>query len=189
MFLLKRISNWSKSSVTDDKQEQLAYQKFQDQFTNIKNKSEEYLQESGYTDSRLYVEYKGKMVPISYISALIESLKTNRFMSVNERALEVANTTNLYNQKLKEIEYRIIDLAVQNPNNIYLAYISKSIEILNSLLKQYAYLLAVQRSGVNHIDNNGALKASQKIKALKDEIEIRLVQIESRLTLEDNRRR
>ena len=59
--------------------------------------------------------------------------------------------------------------------------------IINSLLKEYAYLPAIQRSKVYQI-NNQESNAGDKIKKLKDAIELRLVEIEHRLTVEETKR-
>lgn len=187
MFSLQRAKNWTRSSVSDDKKELTIYQSFQDQFSSIKNKADEYIRECSYFDSRLFIDYNGKQVSIDFISSLKNTISLEKSLSVEERAIKVAELTRFYNQKLKEIEERIISLSLVQQDNVYLSYIASCIKIINSLLKEYGYLLAVQKSGVQNINSIGE-PAGVKLKKLQDEIELRITEINSRLTIENIRK-
>ena len=188
MFSLNKLKNWAKSSISDDKIELEVYQKLMDQINGIKGKADEYINEMNYTDERLYVEYEGKLVPISYLLSLKQSVMQDKTLKPEERAYKSANLTYFYNLKVKELEEKIVNLALLEPNNVYLAYINSSIQILNSLIKEYVYLMAMQRSQIFKIDNTGDMTAGQKLKKLKNEIDIRISEIESRLTIESLKR-
>lgn len=60
MFRLNKLKNWAHSSINDDKKELNAYQKFQDQFSLIDSKLEEYIAEFASEDTRLLIEYNGR---------------------------------------------------------------------------------------------------------------------------------
>lgn len=183
MFNLQRLKNWTKSSVNDDKRELEVYQLFQDQFNSIKYKIEEYIKECGYEDKRLFIEYNNELIPLSLLNALKESSLKNRSLSLQERAKLAAELTNFYNQKLKEIEAKIIELSLTERDNVYLITISSYIQIINNLLRKYIGLLAIQKSGVINI------KSNNEIQKLKDSIEIRIAEIKTRLSLEEISRR
>lgn len=186
MFNLQRLKNWTKSSVNDDKKELEIYQLFQDQFNSIKNKSDEYISELGYTDRRLFVNFNGEAVPLSVIDAIKDSIPKNKNLSIQEKAHQVAELSNFYYQKLKEIESRIIDISIKESDNAYLITIANNIKLLNKLLMEYSYLLAIQRSGVKKIESPNTY---EKIKQLKDSIEIRIAEIQTRLITEEIHKR
>ena len=179
MFNLQRLKNWTKSSINDDKKEIEIYQLFQDQFNLIKYKTEEYISECGYEDKRLFIEYNNELISLSLLNTLKESSLKNNKLSIQERAKLAAELTNFYNQKLKEIEAKIIELSFTEKDNIYLITISSYVQILNNLLKKYIGLLAIQRSGVKYINSR------EEIQKLKDSIEIRTAEIQTRLSLEE----
>ena len=187
MFNLEKAKNWTKSSVADNKNEQIIYQKFQDQITSIENKIKEYIKDQGYQDVRLYIKFKDRLLSIPYLEAIIQSVKDDNNLSPQNRAFKVATITNFYNQQLQELSKKIISISLTERDNVYLAYIHESLMIINSLLKEYAYLPAIQRSKVYQI-NNQESNAGDKIKKLKDAIELRLVEIEHRLTVEETKR-
>lgn len=186
MFSLQKLINWTHSSVVSDKRELNIYQLFKDQFNSIQNKTEEYIKDCGYDDINLLVNYNGKAVSLMYLNSFKDSLLNDKTLSTEERAIKVAEMQKICHIKLKELEARIIPLAIANPNNIYLAHIKSSIDILNSMLKEYVSLLAIERCGVRAINGSDA---SKKLKTLKDAIDIRIVEIEGRLSLEENYRR
>ena len=188
MFKLQRLKNWSHSSINDDKKELNAYQCFQDQISLINNKIEEYIAEFGSEDRRLFVNYNKEAIPINLLKIMSESLLKNKSLSVEERAYQSAELTRLYYENLKCLKNKIISLAVSETDNVYLAYIHSCIQIINGLLKEYAHLLAIEKSSIRTIDNTGNINAGEKIKILKDNIEIRSAQINSRLALESLKR-
>ena len=183
MFKLNKLKNWAKSSINDDKMELEIYQKFKDQINSIKDKSNEYINEMNFTDERLFVEYEGKLVPISYLISIKQSVMQDKSLSSEERAYKSADLTYFYKLKVRELEEKIVSLALLEPNNVYLAYINSSIQILNSLMKEYVHLMAIQRSKIFKIDSTGEMTAGQKLKKLKNEIDLRITEIESRLTV------
>ena len=185
MFRLQRLKNWAHSSVASDKQELNAYQSFQDQFSLIDSKIEEYLSELGMDDSRLFVNYNGKAIPVNFLKVMSESLLKDKNLSLQEKAIQSEKLNRLYYEKLRQLKEKIISLAVNEKDNVYLTYINSCINIINGLLKEYAHLLAIQRSGIYSINNNGNNNAGEKIKVLKDNIEIRSAEINSRLTMEN----
>ncbi len=188
MFKLNKLKNWTKSSINDDKMELEIYQKFKDQIFSIKDKADEYINEMNYTDERLYVEYEGKLVPISYLLSLKQSVMQDKILKPEERAYKSANLTYFYDLKVRELEEKIVNLSLLEPNNVYLAYINSSIQILNSLIKEYVYLMAIQRSQIFKIDNTGNMTAGQKLNKLKNEIDLRITEIENRLTIDNLKR-
>ena len=189
MFKLQKLKNWTHSSVNDDRNELNIYQSFQDQFSSINSKIEEYIEEVGREDSRLLIDYNGQKMTLEMLKILSESVMRNKDLSVQERAFQSAELSRAYHENLKLLKEKIISLAVIAKDNVYLAYINSYIQIINAMLKEYAYLLAVQRSGVRSIDNTGELNAGQKIGKLKDNIDIRTAEINSRLSLENCKRR
>ena len=189
MFRLQRLKNWAHSSIASDKQELNAYQSFLDQFSLIDSKIEEYLSELGMDDRRLFVDYNGKEIPINFLKIMSESTLKDKNLSSVERACQSAELIRIYYEKLKQLKNKIISIAVNETDNIYLIYINSCINIINSLLKEYAHLLAVQRSGIYSINNIGNHNAGEKIKNLKDNIEIRTAEINSRLTMENLRKK
>lgn len=188
MFNSQRLKNWTKSSVNDDKKELEVYQLFKDQIYSIEEKIKEYISEFGYDDNRLKIEYNGMLVTLDFLLTLKDSTFKNKDLSVQDRAKQASDLTYLYNQKLKELESKIIELSLIYKDNVYLITISSYIKIVNSLLAQYASLTAIKNSSVQVIDNNGELTAADKIKRLKDCIDIRIAEIESRLAIEEMRR-
>ena len=188
MFKLQRLKNWAHSSIADDKSELNAYQNFQDHFSLIDSKLEEYIAEFASEDTRLLIEYNGEKMPINLLKIISESLLKSKNLSIEERAYQSAKLTRIYYEKLKQLKNRIIALAVTETDNVYLAYINSYIAIINTLLKQYAHLLAIQRSSIYSIDNQGELNAGEKLKALKDSIDIRTAEIQCRLTTADLKR-
>ena len=188
MFNLQRLKNWTHSSVVDDKKELNAYQSFQDQFTLIDSKIEEYINELGSADERLFVDYNRKKVSVNLLKLMSESLLRNKDLPTEEKAYQSAELQRLYYEYLKQLKEKIIAIAVSQTDNVYLAYIHSCIEIINTLLREYSHLLAIQKSGISKVDNNGNLNAGEKIKTLKDNIEIRTAQINTRLALENLKR-
>jgi len=184
--LKKRADNWTQSSVASDKRELQAYQYFKNEFENIKSKSLEYIEEEGYSNKRLSVEFEGRDIPISLLSSLKDTYRHDSTLSVEERAIKVATLTNMYNRELKNLQNRIINMAVASPDNLYLVDIATSINILNDLLREYAYMQAIVKSGIKVI---AGADAALKVKTLKDNIEIRISEINARLTLEEIQRR
>ena len=189
MFNLRKIKNWTHSRIVDDEKELQIYQYFIDQFENIDKKIDEYISEMGDEDTRLFVKYNGKMVPVNNLKFMSEALINDPTIDSQNRVYQSAELHRLYLLELKKIKEIIISLSITNKDNIYLSYINTCISILNKLLQEYSYLLAVQRSGIYLIDNYGDLNAGKKIKKLKDNIEIRSNEIKCRLTLDDLERK
>lgn len=188
MFKLHKLKNWAHSSISDDKKELNAYQSFQDQFSLIDSKIEEYINELAGEDARLLIEYNGEKMPVNLLKIMSESLLKSRNLSTEERAYQSAELTRIYYEKLKQLKNKIIALAVTETDNVYLAYIHSCITIINSLLKEYSHLLAVQKSSIYTINNSGNLNAGEKIKVLKDNIEIRTAEINTRLATDSLKR-
>lgn len=188
MFRLQKLKNWAHSSVADDKKELNAYQSIQDQILAIYSKIDEYLKEKSYEDERIQVDYNGEKIPVNVLNTLSQSILSNKDLTTVQKAKKSAELTKLYYEKLKRLREKIIALAVTEKDNIYLVYINSCIQIINSLLKEYSYLLAIQRSSIYKIDNQGELNAGEKLKALKDSIEIRTAEINSRLALDNLKR-
>ena len=180
MFRLNKLKNWAHSSINDDKKELNAYQKFQDQFSLIDSKLEEYIAEFASEDTRLLIEYNGEKMPINLLKS--------KSLPIEERAYQSAELTRIYYEKLKQLKNRIIALAVTETDNVYLTYIHSCIQIINNLLREYAHLLAIQRTGISKIDNFGNSNAGEKIKVLKDNIEIRTAEINTRLAIDSLKR-
>lgn len=188
MFRLNKLKNWAHSSINDDKKELNAYQKFQDQFSLIDSKLEEYIAEFASEDTRLLIEYNGEKMPINLLKIIRESLLKSKSLPIEERAYQSAELTRIYYEKLKQLKNRIIALAVTETDNVYLTYIHSCIQIINNLLREYAHLLAIQRTGISKIDNFGNSNAGEKIKVLKDNIEIRTAEINTRLAIDSLKR-
>ncbi len=188
MFRLQKLKNWTHSSVTDDKKELNVYQSFQDQISLINSKTEEYITELGSEDKRLLIEFNGDKIPISLLKIMSESLLKNKSLSIEERATQSAELNRLYYQKLKLLKDKIIELAVNETDNVYLTYIHSCIKIINKLLKEYSYLLAIQRAAITSIDNDGNLNAGEKLRVLKDNIDVRTAEINARLTIDSLKR-
>ena len=188
MFNLQRLKNWAHSSIEFDKSELNTYQNFQDQMSLINGKIEEYITELGSEDKRLLVEYNDEKIPIDLLKLLSETILKNKELSVQQRAHESAELTRIYYEKLKQLKNKIVALAVTETDNVYLAYIHSCIQIINNLLREYAHLLAIQRAGIYKIDNSGNLNAGEKIKVLKDNIEIRTAEINTRLATDSLKR-
>ena len=188
MFRLQKIKNWMHSSVIDDKKELNIYQSFQDQISLIDSKIEEYIEDLDNDDSRLLINYNGKNMSLRMLKILSESILKDTKLSVEQRAYERAELNRIYYTELKNLKEKIIVIAVTETDNVYLAYINSYIAIINTLLKQYAHLLAIQRSSIYSIDNQGELNAGEKLKALKDSIDIRTAEIQCRLTTDDLKR-
>lgn len=182
MFFLQKAQSWLHSSVSDDKQELEAYQTFKDELENIKRVRGEYISEEGREDYMLQVLYNGKLVPLSLLETLKNSILYNKTLSVEQKAKQSSYLEELYRESLKELESRIITMAINNPNNVYLKQISSSISTLNKLIKRYANLIAIQRSGIKTITDNDELKS------LEDSILIRSSEIEQRLAIETMKR-
>ena len=188
MFRLQKLKNWTHSSVTDDKKELNVYQSFQDQFSLTNSKIEEYIAELGSEDQRLLIDYNGEKMPISLLKTISESLLRSRNLSAEERAHQSAELARISHEKLKELKNKIVSIAVTETDNVYLAYIHSCIKIINSLLKEYSYLLAIQKSSIYAIDNSSSLNAGEKMKVLKDYIDIRTTEINTRLTIDELKR-
>ena len=188
MFNLQRLKNWAHSSIEFDKSELNTYQNFQDQISLIDGKIEEYITELGREDKRLLVEYNDEKIPIDLLKLLSETILKNKELSVQQRAHESAKLNRIYVEQLKQLKNKIVALAVTETENVYLAYINSYIAIINILLKQYAHLLAIQRSGIYKIDNSGNLNAGEKMKVLKDNIEVRTAEINTRLVTDSLKR-
>ena len=124
MFNLEKAKNWTKSSVADNKNEQIIYQKFQDQITSIENKIKAYIKDQGYQDVRLYIKFKDRLLSIPYLEAIIQSVKDDNNLSPQNRAFKVATITNFYNQQLQELSKKIISISLTERDNVYLAYIT-----------------------------------------------------------------
>ena len=184
MFRLNKLKNWAHSSINDDKKELNAYQKFQDQFSLIDSKLEEYIAEFASEDTRLLIEYNGEKMPINLLKIISESLLKSKSLPIEERAYQSAELTRIYYEKLKQLKNRIIALAVTETDNVYLTYIHSCIQIINNLLREYAHLLAIQRTGISKIDNFGNSNAGEKIKVLKDNIEIRTAEINTLIAID-----
>ena len=149
---------------------------------------EEYINELAGEDARLLIEYNGEKMPVNLLKIMSESLLKSRNLSTEERAYQSAELTRIYYEKLKQLKNKIIALAVTETDNVYLAYIHSCITIINSLLKEYSHLLAVQKSSMYTINNSGNLNAGEKIKVLKDNIEIRTAEINTRLATDSLKR-
>lgn len=184
--LIRKAKDWTQSSVVDDKRELTAYQYFVNEFENIDKKVLEYINEEGYSDKRLYVDMGGRLVSISTLESLKDIYKQDTSLSVNERAIKVATLNNMYNKALEDLKNRIINMAVSCRDNIYLVTIATSIVTLNALINEYAYMQAIQKSGVKVIDGGDA---AVKLKSLKNSIEIRIMEINSRITIEESYKR
>ena len=184
MFSLNKFKNWSHSSINDDKKELNTYQSFNDQISLIYSKIDEYIKEFGNSDERLFVNYNGKLVSMSLLNILKDSVLRDKSLSIEQRTYQSAELNRIYIEKLKELKNKIIAIAVTETDNVYLAYIHSCIQIVNGLLKEYGHLLAIQRSSIYTIDNSGNLNAGEKIKILKDNIDIRSAEINSRLTID-----
>lgn len=188
MFRLQKIKNWMHSSVIDDKKELNVYQSFQDQISSINTKIEAYIAELGNDDSRLLINYNGKNISLGMLKILSESILKDIKLSVDQRAYESAELNRIYYEELKKLKEKIIAIAVTETDNVYLAYINSYIQVINRLLKEYSNLLAIQRSSIYSIDNQGELNAGEKLKTLKDNIDIRTAEIQCRLTTDDLKR-
>lgn len=188
MFKLQKLKNWTHSSINDDKKELSTYQSIQDQMSSIDSKINEYIEELGREDSRLLIEYNGENIPINILKLMSEALLRNKELSVEEKAYQSAELNLLYYKKLKELKKKIISIAITETDNVYLACINSCIKIINALLKDYSHLLAIQRSEIYSLDNSGNLNAGEKMKILKDNIEVRTAEINSRLTIDSLKR-
>lgn len=188
MFELQRLKNWLKSSVNDDKNELIAYQSFTDILNSIDSKFEEYLEECGYNDQKLYITINNEKCPLDYLKILRDSVNHDKSLSIGEKAKQAAKLTTLYYEELKELKNKIIDLAVNTTDNVYLYQLNSSIKILNQLLKKYAYLKAIEEANIKVIDNIDS-RASEKIKSLSDNIAIRSAEVNTRLSLENTSKR
>lgn len=188
MFKLQRLKNWTHSSVTDDKSELDAYQIFQDQFSSLNSKIEEYISELGYEDERLLIDYNGEKIPLETLKTLGKSILKDNSLNIQQRVLKSEELNRMYYEKLKELKDKITALAINETDNVYLAYINSCIHIINALLKRYAHLLAIQKSTISSIDNSDNLNAGEKIRVLKDNIDIRTSEINTRLSLENLKR-
>lgn len=182
MFRLNKLKNWAHSSISDDKHELEVYQIFQNEIDNIKKIRQEYINEEGSYDNKLQVSFKGNLVSLSVIETLKNTILNNQRLSLEERIKENTILADIYREKLKELEDRIITMALRNPENVYLSRISSSLGVINTLLKRYIHLLAIQRSGVTSINNGDDLKQ------LEDSILIRISEINYRITTDTMKR-
>ncbi len=181
MFSLKRLKDWSCSSVNDDKKELTVYQSLNDQILSINSKIDEYINEFGTSDSRLLILYDGKLIGISFLNVLKNSVLKDKSLSVEQRANKSDYINRCYIEELKKLREKIVSLAIMCTDNIYLVYINSCIEVINGLLKKYNYLLAIQRANISSINNSGNLNAGQKLVLLKEQIDIRESEINRRL--------
>lgn len=185
MFGLRKAINWTKSSVVDDKYEMSIYKKLEEEFLSIDSKIEEYLKDLGYEDTRLHINFNGALYPLEYLKSLSSTISYSKTLTIEEKAIQMANLERLYIVELEKLKHRIIDMACAIQDNIYLAYINSRIRIINSLLKENLHLIAIQRSGVTCIDSSNNTLASQKYKKFKDTMDIRVSEIEYRLASEN----
>lgn len=188
MFGLDKLKNWSHSSINDDKKELNAYQSLNDQISLIYSKIDEYIKELGSLDERLLIDYNGNKISISLLNILKDSVLRDKKLSIEQRAYESAELNRIYIEKLIELKEKIIAMAVTQTDNAYLTYINSCIRIINALLKEYNYMIAIRRSNISFIDNSDNINAGKKIKILKDQIDIRTSEINKRLTIDSLKR-
>ena len=188
MFRLQRLKNWAYSSVADDKKELNVYQSFQDQISLINTKIEEYIIELGNEDNRLLVDYNDEKIPINLLKVFSESISKNKNLSIEERMKQKVELDRLYYERLKQLKDKIVALATTQTDNVYLVHIHNCIKIINDMLRQYSCLLAIQKSSIRSIDNIGDRNAGEKLRILKDYIDIRTSEINCRLTMENIKR-
>ncbi len=182
MFSLQKLKNWTHSSISSDKQELEIYEYFKNEIENIKKVRKSYIDEEGREDISIYTEYNGEIVPISFLKTYKESVLHDKSLDAISRARKQAMLEDMYRERLKELENRIISMAISIPDNVYLKQISSYINILNQLLRKYAYLLAIQRSGLTTISSE------EDLKKLEDNILIRSSEIQKRITIDTMKR-
>lgn len=188
MFRLDKLKNWAQSSINDDKKELNAYQSLDDQISLIYSKIDEYINDLGSIDKRLFVEYNGNLVSVSLLNILKDTILKDKNLSIEQRAYQSAELSRIYIEKLTELKEKIIAIAVTQTDNVYLAYINSCIKIINALLKEYNYMQAIKRANISSINNSDNINVGKKIKILKDQISIRISEINRRLTIDGLKR-
>lgn len=182
MYIINKMKRWSRSSISDDKQELEAYQTFKNEFANIKKYQDTYLKEEGREDNRLFIPLSGELVPLHFLLTLKESVLNNKKLDAIDRAKKASQIEELHRLKLQELENKIIHMAITTPDNVYLKQISSSLSIINTLIKRYAHLMAITSSGVKTVSNRNELRA------LEDSILIRISEIEHRIAMDTKKR-
>lgn len=181
MFRLNKLKNWAHSSIAHDKNEIETYQVFQDEINHINQIIEEFIKEQG-TDSRLlHVLYKGSLVSLSLLETLKSSILNNNRLSLQDRIKESSLLDEAYRKGLDKVRNKIISMS-SKPDNVYLSKISSSLNIINTLLKRYLHLIAIQKSGLISISNYDELKQ------LEDSIKIRISELNYRITTDTMKR-
>ena len=182
MSFISKINNWTHSSISDDKQELETYQVFKNEIDRIKQTSEEFIKEEGTENYMLHILYNGKLVSLSLLEMLKKSVLNNNSLSLEDRVKESYLIEGTYRNGLEELKSRIINMALMNPGNIYLKKIASSLGIINTLLKRYLHLIAIQRSGLTTISSYDELKR------LEDNILIRISELNHRITTDTIKR-
>ena len=177
-----KVKNWAHSSISEDKQEIETYQNFQNEIENIRKIIKEYLDTEGSEDNLLKVNYNNQLVPLNLLQTLKNSILNNKKMSIEEKVKESSLIEEFYRRAFEELENRVIRMAQVNPNNVYLSKISSSLGVINTLLKRYLYLTAIQRSGLTSISSYDELKK------LEDNILIRISELDYRITTDTMKR-
>lgn len=182
MFQLDKLKNWAHSSITEDKNEIEIYQIFTNEINSIKNTIEEFIKEEGSDNHLLYVLHDGKLVSLSLLETLRNSLLNSKSLSIEDKIKQSSLLEESYRKNLEELKNRIIRMALRRPDNVYLSKISSSIGIINTLLKRYLHLIAIQRSGLV------SLSSFDELKKLEDSITIRISELNYRITTDTMKR-
>lgn len=182
MSFIKKLNNWTHSSIPDDKQEIEVYQVFQTEIESINKTIEEFIKEEGIENYLLHILYNGRLVSLSFLETLKSSILNNNKLSIQDRIKESSLLEETYRKGLDELRNRIINMARIKPDNVYLSKISSSLEVINTLLKRYLHLTAIKRSSLMTISNYDELKR------LEDNITIRISELNYRITTDTMKR-
>ena len=182
MSFVSKVRNWTSSSISDDKNEIETYQVFQNEINNIKQTIEGFIKEEGSENYLLHVLYNGKLVSISFLETLKNSILNNNRLSIQDRIKESSLLDSAYRSGLEELKNRIINMARINPDNAYLSKISSSLNIINTLLKRHLHLIAIKKSGLMSISNYNELKQ------LEESIIMRISELNYRITTDTMKR-
>ncbi len=182
MSFVSKIRNWTYSSISNDKNEIETYQVFQNKINNINQTIEGFIKEEGSENYLLHVLYNGKLVSLSFLETLKNSILNNKRLSIQDRVQESSLLDSAYRSGLEELKNRIINMARINPDNVYLSKISSSLNVINTLLKRYLHLIAIKKSGLTTISNYDELKQ------LEESIIMRISELNYRITTDTMKR-
>ena len=176
------MKNWTRSSVTSDKNELEIYKVFSDEISNLKKLMQEYIDDKGSENRSLFVLYNNQLMPLSVLFTLKNAIIHNHNLSIEQRAQQSSMLEEVYYRSFEELHNRIIFMAISNPNDVNLKIISNEVSIINSLIRKYLHLIAIQRSGINSISN------AKDLKLLEDNIIMRSSDLEQRLKMDNIKR-